>query len=337
MDSSDLRFLLQRALERATSSSEVAAIRTEFLGKKGKIAALLQVLHDLPKEQKAALGAEVNQLKADATRWIDERWAEFQQAEETRQLAVDQLDVSLPGRYQWEGRPHVILQLMEEMLSILKGMGFTVQQGPNLETEYYNFSSLNFPENHPARDMQDTFYITDHLLLRTHTSNAEVRTMERSSPPIRVASPGKCFRNEDISKRSHVVFHQIEGLYIDEHVSFADLLDTLEEFFQKLFGSDVSIRLRPSYFPFVEPGAEVDVRCIGCQGKGCSICKRSGWLEVAGAGMTHPAVLRAGGINPEQYTGYAWGIGVERIAMLRYGIPDIRLFMENRLDFLRQF
>lgn len=295
MDCSALRSLLQHELVRAQSSKDVEAIRTQFLGKKGSIPLLFQELRHVPDDQKARVGSEMNQLKVDAVRWIEDRLVELQEEERSSQFSRERLDVSLPGRQFPVGNSHVIMSLMEEMLSILEGMGFSIQYSPNLETDYYNFSALNFPENHPARDMQDTFYITDHLLLRTHTSNSEVRVMQRSNPPIRVASPGRCFRNEDISKRSHVVFHQIEGLYIDEHVSFVDLLDSLEEFFGKLFQDKITIRLRPSYFPFVEPGAEVDIRCISCQGKGCSICKRSGWLEVAGAGMTHPAVLRAGG------------------------------------------
>lgn len=227
--------------------------------------------------------------------------------------------------------------MLDEAIDILVGMGFSVQYGPDIETDYYNFEALNFAKDHPARDMHDTFYITSNILLRTHTSNTQVRVMETATPPIRVIAPGKCYRNEDVSARSHVLFHQIEGLYIDKEVTFADLLATLEEFFSKLLKQEVKMRYRPSFFPFVEPGMEVDVHCIVCGGSGCSVCKHTGWLEVAGAGMVHPEVLKSGGIDPEEYSGYAWGFGIERLAMLRYSIPDIRLFMENHLRFLQQF
>ncbi len=213
-------------------------------------------------------------------------------------------------------------------------MGFSVQYGPDIDSDYYNYEGLNFPPDHPARDMQDTFYITKEMLLRSHTSNTQLRVMENHKPPIRIIAPGTVYRNETISSRSHVFFHQVEGLYIDKNVSFADLFATMDEFWSKLFHTKVKTRFRPSYFPFVEPGLEVDVACTSCNGKGCRLCKQSGWLEICGAGMVHPEVLKNGGIDPEEYSGYAWGMGIERLAMLRYGIKDIRMFTENDMRFL---
>jgi phenylalanyl-tRNA synthetase alpha chain len=227
--------------------------------------------------------------------------------------------------------------VMDEMIDILVSMGFSVQYGPDVDTEWYNFEALNFPPDHPARDMQDTFYIAPNVLLRTHTSNTQVRVMEAHKPPIRVMMPGRVYRNEAITARSHVFFHQVEGLYIDKGVTFADLMATMHEFIGKLFNADVETRFRPSYFPFVEPGMEVDLRCLSCKGTGCNLCKHTGWLEIAGAGMVHPEVLKNGAIDPEEYTGYAWGMGVERLAMLKHGIKDIRLFTENDLRFVKQF
>jgi phenylalanyl-tRNA synthetase alpha chain len=268
---------------------------------------------------------------------LEERLHEFQHAELNVRLDSERLDVTLPGRRRHLGRRHVVLQLLDEVVDILMGMGFSVQTGPDIERDYYNFEALNFPKDHPSRDMQDTFYVESDILMRTHTSNVQVRVMENEQPPIRAIAFGKCYRNEDISSRSHVLFHQVEGFYIDRHVTFADLFATLKEFFSKLFKKEVKMRYRPSYFPFVEPGMEVDVHCFLCDGKGCSVCKKTGFLEVAGAGMVHPEVMKNSGIDPDEYSGYAWALGIERLAMLRYGIPDIRLFMENNRRFLEQF
>ncbi|MGE5196525.1 MAG: phenylalanine--tRNA ligase subunit alpha, partial [Anaerolineae bacterium] len=220
---------------------------------------------------------------------------------------------------------------------VLSEMGFSVQYGPDIDSDYYNYEGLNFPKDHPARDMQDTFYIDPDTLLRSHTSNTQLRVMESHRPPIRIIAPGTVYRNEEISARSHVFFHQVEGLYIDKGVSLADLFSTMREFWTKLFKKAIETRFRPSYFPFVEPGLEVDIQCTSCQGGGCRLCKHSGWLEVAGMGMVHPEVLKNGGIDSEVYTGYAWGLGVDRLALLRYGIPDIRLLTENNIRFLSQF
>ncbi len=318
------------------TTKEIESLKVTYLGKKGKVHALMQDLRHASTQERPLLGKQINLLKEYITEKIEKLLTNLSRSELASQLEQEKEDVTLPGQRRQLGHEHVISRLLHEAISILQGMSFSVQYGPDLESEYYNFEALNFAKDHPARDMQDTFYLKSDLLLRTHTSNTQVRVMEKSSPPIRVIAPGKCFRSEDISRRSHVVFHQIEGLYIDKHVTFADLFSTLEEFFIKLMNQKIAIRIRPSYFPFVEPGCEVDISCILCLGKGCSVCKKSGWLEVAGAGMVHPEVLKNGGIDPEEHSGYAWGFGIERLAMLRYGVNDIRLFMENRLDFLHQ-
>ncbi|MCH9609067.1 MAG: Phenylalanine--tRNA ligase alpha subunit [Chlamydiales bacterium] len=319
------------------TAKEVESLKVSYLGKKGKVQALMQDLRNASSAERPILGKQINDLKVYITEQLTELATTLFRAELDDRLGREREDITLPGSGRNGGGEHVITTLLHESIEILQGMGFTVQYGPDIESDYYNFEALNFPKDHPARDMQDTFYLQPEVLLRTHTSNTQVRVMEGSEPPIRVIAPGKCFRNEDISARSHVVFHQIEGLYIDKEVSFPDLFATLEELFAKLFRHRVEMRIRPSYFPFVEPGCEVDISCFLCSGEGCSVCKKSGWLEVAGAGMVHPEVLKNGGIDPMVYSGYAWGFGIERIAMLRYGISDIRLFMENRLDFLQQF
>lgn len=324
-------------LKASRSTKEVEALRVKYLGKKGSVQDLMLSLRSASSDDRPLLGKKINDIKVEITTRLDEAYALFERVELNAQLMSETIDGSLPGRRRFLGNEHVLVKVLNEALDILRGMGFSVQYGPDIETDYYNFEALNFAKDHPARDMQDTFYLASNLLLRTHTSNTQVRVMESCKPPIRAIAPGKCFRSEDVSRRSHVVFHQIEAFYVDKSVTFADLLATLEELFTKLFRQQVKMRFRPSYFPFVEPGVEVDIHCIMCDGGGCSVCKRSGWLEVAGAGMIHPEVLKSGGIDSEEYSGYAWGFGIERIAMLRYGVSDIRLFLENRLDFLEQF
>jgi phenylalanyl-tRNA synthetase alpha chain len=298
----------------------------------------MHALKDCPIEERPYIGKLINELKDTITQQLDAFLTQSAETELEKRLESEYLDLTLPGRKQFQGKKHVVRRVLDEAIGVLCDMGFTVQYGPDIETEYYNFAALNFMPDHPARDMHDTFYIAPDVLLRTHTSNTQIHVMEKSQPPIRIIAPGKCYRNEEISARSHVLFHQIEGLYIDENVTFADLFATMKEFFSKLLQQEnLQMRYRPSYFPFVEPGMEVDVHCFVCHAKGCSICKHSGWLEVAGAGMVHPQVLRAGNIDSEKYTGYAWGMGIERVAMLRFGIEDIRLFLEDNLNFLQQF
>lgn len=324
-------------LKQAQSSADLENLRVRFLGKKGPVQGLMQELKTVPPEKRREVGKEINDLKEAITEALVSAQSTIADKELLNQLEDETLDVTLPGRRFFPGRKHPITEALEEVIDILVGMGFSVQYGPDIDTDYYNFESLNFAPDHPARDMQDTFYISSNILLRTHTSNVQARVMEQQKPPIRIIAPGKVYRNETITARSHVFFHQVEGVYIDKDVTFADLLATLRELFGKLFYPDIKLRFRPSYFPFVEPGMEVDISCLSCEGQGCGICKHTGWLEVAGAGMVHPEVLKNGDIDPEEYSGYAWGMGIERVLMLKRGVKDIRLFTENDLRLLRQF
>lgn len=324
-------------LSKAVSTTDVEGLKVKYLGKKGPIQNLMKSLKDAAAEERPSLGKVINDLKEEISRQIASTENELIAKEEASKLANEKIDITLPGRRRFAGRKHVITQALDDMLDIFIGMGFSVQYGPDIDTDYYNFEALNFPPDHPARDMQDTFYIAPNILLRTHTSNIQARIMESHKPPIRIVAPGKVYRNETITARSHVFFHQIEGFYVDQNVTMADLFSTLDEFLKKLFRKEVETRFRPSYFPFVEPGVEVDVGCLSCEGKGCQLCKYTGWLEILGAGMIHPEVLKNGGVDPEIYTGFAWGMGVERLTMLKYGIKDIRYFTENDMRFLKQF
>lgn len=326
-----------KGLSTAQSVRDIEQLRVVFLGRRGPIQALLVALRECPPDLRPALGKRVNALKSHVEEACHRREQELTLCEEDARIRQEAIDITLPGRRDWMGGHHPITQMMDELLDIFMEMGFSVQYGPEIESDYYNFEALNFDKDHPARDMQDTFFITPQILLRTHTSPTQVRVMEHQRPPIRVVAPGRVFRNEDVTSRSHVFFHQIEGFYIDKGVSFADLMHTIEVFLGKLFGPDIKLRFRPSYFPFVEPGLEVDISCHICQSKGCPLCKHSGWLEILGAGMIHPEVMKMGGIDPEIYTGYAWGIGIDRLVLRRYGISDIRLLTENDLRFLAQF
>jgi phenylalanyl-tRNA synthetase alpha chain len=332
-----LREQFQRDLGQVKDSKDVEHLKIKYLGRKGHVQELMQQLRNVAPEERPLFGKEVNDLKEEVERLLGECLGALSQVEDSERIASEKIDITLPGRQRFIGRKHPVTLMLEEVLTILRGMGFSVQVGPDIDSDYYNFEGLNYAKDHPAREMQDTFYISPDLLLRSHTSNVQLRAMESHKPPIRIAAPGTAYRNETISARSHVFFHQVEGLYIDKGVSFADLLATMSEFWSKLFKKHVEVRFRPSYFPFVEPGLEVDVSCLSCQGSGCRLCKQTGWLEVAGAGMVHPEVLKNGGIDPEVYTGYAWGLGIERLAMLRYGISDIRMFTENDQRFLQQF
>ncbi len=336
----DIRQLRQQAREEIAACNrpeEVESARIKFLGRKGIIPSLMRRIPTLPQEQRKENGLLLNEAKRELTSLIEQKSSELHTEAPKAREKVGAIDVTLPGRRPLQGKKHIISQTLEEIIDILACHGFTVEYGPELETDYYNFAALNFPPEHPARDMQDTFYITDTLLLRTHTSPTQIHVMEKRQPPVRVCMPGKCFRNEAINARSHILFHQIEGLYVDEGVSFADLKSTLYAFLSSYFGREVELRFRPSFFPFTEPSAEVDVACFLCSGKGCSVCKHNGWLELLGAGMVHPNVFKAVGYDPEEYTGFAWGLGIERLVMQKYGIDDIRLFFENDLRFLEQF
>ena len=336
VDSLHKQFLQE--LQSAQSTSDIEALRVKYLGKKGPLQNLMKVLKDeVSPEDRPLFGKQVNDLKEEISKSLSEKLQSFTHSEENEQLAKEGIDVTLPGNRRFPGNKHLVTQTMDQVLDVLISMGFTVQYGPEIDTDYYNFEALNFAPDHPARDMQDTFYISPNTLLRTHTSNVQPRIMETHKPPLRVVSPGKCYRNETITARSHVMFHQIEAFYVDKGVTFADLFSTLQTFLERLFEPGIPIRYRPSYFPFVEPGMEFDIRCLRCNGHGCQLCKHSGWLEISGAGMIHPEVLRNCDIDPEVYTGFAWGMGVERPALLKHGIGDIRMLSENDMRFLSQF
>ena len=319
----------------AATPEEVEQFRIKHLGKKGTIAALFDAFKSVPVEQKKEFGKALNELKTAALDKVNEMKAALADADTGKSGA----DLTLPGDPLRFGARHPLSVVKNEILAIFSRLGFTISEGPEIEDDWHVFSALNFPEEHPARDMQDTFFIERHpdILLRTHTSSVQVRDMETHPLPIRLVTPGRVFRNEAISARAHCMFHQIEGLYIDENVSFADLKQTLTYFAKELFGADTQIRLRPSYFPFTEPSAEMDVSCTLCHGEGCNVCKDTGWLEILGCGMVDPNVLELNGIDSNKYTGFALGMGIERIAMLKYGIKDLRLFFENDIRFLEQF
>lgn len=333
----ELRKQFEQELALVKNLIDIEALKVKFLGRKGPVQDLMKVLKNATAEERPVLGQKINDLKTEFEQKCSVLEQLLIQREEELNLQNEKIDITLPGRKRFLGSKHILNACLDEILDILIGMGFSVQYGPDIESDYYNFEALNFAEDHPARDMQDTFFIAPKTLLRTHTTNIQVRFMESHQPPIRIISPGKVYRNEAVSARSHVFFHQVDPLYIDKGVTFSDLLSTLDEFLGKLFGRDIEKRYRPSYFPFVEPGLEADVRCILCEGKGCPICKYSGWLEILGAGMVHPEVLKNGGVDPEIYSGFAWGMGLERLVMIKYGITDIRFFTENHMRFLRQF
>ncbi len=320
----------------ASEAEKIEEFRIKYLSKKGGLVTeLFKDFKNVPNEQKKEFGQILNQLKDKVIDRVNHLKTELK-SKDTVKIG---LDLSLPGDSQNSGSRHPISIVRNEIIEIFARLGFTISEGPEIEDDLHVFSALNFPPEHPARDMQDTFFIEQNpdILLRTHTSSVQVRVMDNEKPPIRTISPGRVFRNEAISARAHCIFHQIEGLYIDENVSFADLKQTLEYFAKELFGQDTKIRLRPSYFPFTEPSAEVDVSCSLCGGKGCNVCKYTGWLEILGCGMVDPNVLEANNIDSDKYTGFAFGMGIERITMLKYGIKDLRLFFENDLRFLKQF
>jgi len=314
---------------------EIELFRVKYLGKKGALADLFLRFKELPAEEKREVGQRLNQLKQYVSEKIEQLLAEISEGSKKN----DSRDLTLPGPPLPTGARHPISIVRNEIISIFSRLGYTISEGPEIEDDWHVFSSLNFPPEHPARDMQDTFFIEKDpdILLRTHTSSIQVRVMEKESPPIRTISPGRVFRNEAVSARAHCIFHQVEGLYIDENVSFADLKQTLLYFAREMFGKKVEIRLRPSYFPFTEPSAEMDISCQICGGKGCNVCKYTGWLEILGCGMVDPNVLEFNHIDSVKYTGFAFGMGVERVAMLKYQVKDLRLYFENDLRFLEQF
>lgn len=319
----------------AADNEALETFRIRFLGTKGLVKSLMGEMKNVPNEQKREFGQLMNGFKQLA----EERYEALKAALENNIEFSFGQDITLPGDPLPLGSRHPISLVRNQMISIFKRLGFAVADGPEVEDDWHNFGALNLPEDHPARDMQDTFYISQNpaWLLRTHTSNVQIREMEKGQLPIRLIMPGRVYRNETISARAHCFFHQIEGLYIAENVSFADLKQTLYFFVKEMFGQQVKVRFRPSYFPFTEPSAEMDISCLICSGKGCNVCKHTGWVEILGCGMVHPNVLQNCGIDPNKYTGFAFGMGIERVTMLKYGVKDLRLFSENDVRFLRQF
>lgn len=333
----DLQQAFHRDILEVRHTKELDLLRNKYLGKRGPIQDLMRNLRTTSPDERPKLGKALNKLKQEISTVINCTYQTLKKTEVSLRLSREKEDISLPGRAPFMGRKHPITQMLDEATEILIGMGFSMQYSPEIESEYYNYEGLNYPPDHPARDMQDTFYISSDILLRSHTTSIQQHIMEKSSPPIRIFSAGKCYRNETVSARSHVFFHQMDVLYIDKRVSLSNLLSAQEEFYTKLFHEKIEMRVRPSYFPFVEPGMETDIRCTQCKGNGCYLCKHTGWLEVCGAGIVHPDVLQKGGVDSEIYSGYAWGTGIDRLCMLLHQITDIRLFFENDMRFLSQF
>ncbi len=336
------KFLAILAQTEADFSERLAAVKDErqlenlkieFLGRKGKLQSFFSWIGQVEAHEKPQLGGELNRLKETMQNRIEDQ----KKAIERRPVAVSTFDPSLPPRWPMMGNLHPLLQVLDEIKQIFSGMGFRIEEGPEIESDYYNFEALNIPPYHPSRDLQDTFYLREGLVLRTHTSPVQIRTMENQKPPVRMIAPGRCFRNDTPDATHSPTFHQVEGLCVDRGVSFADLKGVVQAFAQKIFDKDVKVRFRPSFFPFTEPSAEYDFSCIFCKGKGCRVCKQSGWLEISGAGMVDPAVFGFVDYDPKVYSGYAFGMGVERIAMLKYQVHDIRIFYDNDLRFLQQF
>ncbi len=320
-------------LQKVVSAEQLEDVRTKYLSRRGLLADLFIELKDIDAEIRPQIGKELNELKI----FLHQRFQDFSKGLGAGQIEQSKLDLTLPGRRLFFGRKHPLTLVLEQIKSIFMGMGFRVEDGPEIETDYYNFEALNIPKNHPARNMQDTLYITDDIVLRTHTSPVQIRVMEAHKPPIRIIAPGRVYRRDTPDASHSPFFHQVEGLVVDQGVSFADLKPVIASFAHKMFGADIKVRFRPSFFPFTEPSAEYDMLCASCRGKGCRVCKNTGWLEISGAGMVDPNVFKAVGYNPEKYTGYAFGMGIDRIAMIKYEIDDIRLFFENDLRFLAQF
>ena len=338
-----MREVLEQIKERAISElskledlKSLKEFKVKFLGKKGEVTQLVKRLKEVAPEERPVIGRLINEIKQLLESRIAEKEKELKELEKQRRFEKERIDVTLPGRFPAFGLKHPIVQVMEEVVDVFRSMGFQVAEGPEIEEDYYNFEALNIPPDHPARDMQDTFYVSDRVLLRTHTSPVQIRVMKKYPLPIRIIAPGRVYRRDfDVSHTP--MFHQVEGLLVDEGVTFAELKGTLQEFARRIFGEETKVRFRPSFFPFTEPSAEMDIGCVICGGEGCRVCKGTGWLEILGCGMVDPEVFKSVGYNTEKVTGYAFGLGVERIAMLKFGIDDIRLFFENDLRFLSQF
>lgn len=333
-----LQKIRSEALELINSAdADLEALRVRYLGKKGELTAVLRGMAGLSPEERPVVGQLANKVRAEIENAIAERTAVQKQKALEAQLLAERVDVTAPGAAPAIGHNHPLTVVRRDLEEIFLGLGFSIAEGPEVEYDYYNFQALNIPENHPARDTQDTFYITDNILLRSQTSPVQVRVMEKQKPPIRIVSPGRVYRSDDVDATHSPLFHQFEGLVVDRGITMGDLKGMLELFAKNMFGADTRIRFRPHHFPFTEPSAEVDVSCFACGGKGCRLCKGEGWIEILGAGMVHPHVLSGCGIDPEEYSGFAFGLGIERIALLKYHIDDMRLLYENDIRFISQF
>ena len=326
-----------KLIEDAKESTVLQDIRVKYLGKKGELTTILKSMKDLSKEERPVMGKLVNDVKKVVEEKLDEAVSKIKEEEKKKKLESEVIDITLPGKKNVIGKRHPLELTIERIKDIFISMGFSVEEGPEVELDYYNFEALNIPKNHPARSEQDTFYINDNVVLRTQTSGVQIRVMEKQKPPIKMISPGKVYRADSVDATHSPIFHQLEGLVVAKGVTFADLKGTLELFVKKMFGDKVQTKFRPHHFPFTEPSAEMDATCFVCGGKGCNVCKGSGWIEMLGCGMVHPNVLRNCGIDPEEYSGFAFGFGIDRMVMLSYGLDDIRLLYESDMRFLNQF
>jgi len=335
-DIQSIKNLAGEEIEKTDSLRSIQDLKIKYLGKKGILTGKLKSLGSIPQEDRREYGQILNEAKIYIEDMLNKHEATFKALELNRTLQTQRIDVTVPGFYIPNGRLHPTTQILDEIIGIFSSLGFNVEEGPEVELDFYNFEALNMPRDHPARDMQDTFYISEDVVLRTHTSSVQVRVMEKNAPPLRVIAPGKVYRcDADVT---HIpMFHQLEGFIVDRNIAMSDLKGVLEVFIHMVFGPDTKLRFRPSFFPFTEPSAEIDISCVICKGAGCNVCKKTGWLEILGAGMINPRVFEMAGYDPEQYTGFAFGMGIERVAMLKYGIDDIRLFYENDKRFLEQF
>jgi phenylalanyl-tRNA synthetase alpha chain len=329
-----LREEFSKEINLADSSEKLEEIRIKYLSRNGLLSKLFDELKSVPKEEKPVLGKDLNLLRNEITNKFNSVKEDLSSSGASQTASID---FTLPGKVKPAGTKHILTQTVDEIKNIFKGLGFAVALGPEIESDYYNFEALNFPPDHPARDMQDTYFVSGSYVLRTHTTPVQIRIMENHKPPVRAIMPGRVYRNEAVSARSYCMFHQVDGIYVDTDVTFAELKGTLVSFAKQFYGEDIKYRFRPSFFPFTEPSAEMDITCFLCHGDGCRVCKYSGWLEVLGCGMVDPNVFKKVGYDPEKYTGYAFGMGIERTAMLKYGIDDIRIFFENDTRFLKQF
>lgn len=334
---SKIKAMAEGALANADNLDTIEELRVKFLGKKGELTAVMKGMGALSPEERPIIGQLANEVRDFISGALDERKQALLAAATKEKLSLEKIDVTIPGKRIGKGKKHPLTTVLDDLKDIFIGMGFSIAEGPEVELDFYNFEALNIPKDHPARDTQDTFYINDKVVLRTQTSPVQIRTMEKQKPPIRIISPGRVYRSDAVDATHSPVFHQVEGLVIDKGITMANLKGTLEIFVHKLYGDDTKLRFRPHHFPFTEPSAEVDISCFNCGGKGCNICKGEGWIEILGCGMVHPKVLRTCNIDPDEYSGFAFGIGLERIAMFRYDIKDLRMFYENDVRFLDRF